>query len=139
MNACIFCKIVARAIPSDGIYEDEVSYAFADIRPNTLGHTLVVPKTHSTNIYTIPDATLQHLIGVAKKIAIAAKQSLKADGVNIGMNNDAAAGQLVFHTHLHVIPRYANDGLVHWKGTEMAPADIAKAAQMLRNTLETSG
>ena len=114
MESCLFCKIVNREIPSDFLYEDENVVAFLDIQPNNPGHTLVIPKKHFRNIFDIEENTLQELIVGVKKVAKAVKNGVKADGINIAMNNDPAAGQLVFHAHIHVIPRFRDDGYKHW-------------------------
>lgn len=135
MTDCIFCKIVSGDIPSIKIYENDSVYAFADIHPVNLGHTLVVPKKHYENLYSTPDLELSEMISVAKKIANAAKEILPADGINIEMNNDGAAGQIVFHSHIHVIPRKNDDGFRHWKGPERTPEEIQGAAEKIRATL----
>ncbi|MBP6866501.1 MAG: HIT family protein [Candidatus Pacebacteria bacterium] len=111
---CIFCKIIRGEIPSDKVYEDENVFVFLDINPVNKGHTLIIPKKHSTNVYDIEAEDLSNVIKTAQKIAITLKQVLNMDGVNIHMNNEKSGGQAVFHTHIHVIPRYADDGLVHW-------------------------
>ncbi|MCA9356953.1 HIT family protein [Candidatus Nomurabacteria bacterium] len=106
----IFSKIIAREIPADIIYEDDIVLVFLDIKPINLGHTLVIPKEPSIDgTETNPD-TLAHMIKIAQKIALAQKSTLGCTGVNYIMNNGSDAGQEVFHTHLHVIPRFPNDG-----------------------------
>lgn len=132
---CVFCKIIAKEIPSEKVYEDTDIYAFADIHPNNLGHTLIVPKKHFTNIYETPESELGKLIAAAKRVSIGVKKALKAEGVNIAMNNDKAAGQIIFHTHIHVIPRFSDDGYLHWKGPEMDSGEIRKAAEKIRGAL----
>ena len=116
MDDCIFCKIVKGKIPSTKVYEDENTLAFLDIKPINIGHTLVIPKKHFKNIYETPDDVLSELIRVSKKLSIALKKSLSADGINVTMNNDPASGQIIFHTHIHVIPRMKNDGFGVWHG-----------------------
>lgn len=116
MTDCLFCKIIAGEIPSTKIYEDDTVLAFLDIRPVNIGHTLVIPKVHHTNLYETPDEDLSHMIAVVKKLSIAIKSALNADGVNIEMNNDPVAGQIIFHTHIHIIPRFQGDGFTHWHG-----------------------
>ncbi len=103
---CVFCKIIRNEIPAVKIYEDNETIAFLDISPNTRGHILIIPKSHHENIYGIPVESWCHMNITAQKIAIALKSSLSADGINIAMNNESAAHQLVFHAHIHVIPRY---------------------------------
>src|SRR3989344_1093399 len=114
-NDCIFCKIVKGDIPSNKIYEDEETFAFLDIAPVNLGHTLVISKEHFPNIYETPEEVMAHMMKTAKKVSIALK-ALDAEGVNVTMNNNFAAGQVVFHSHIHVIPRFTNDGFELWHG-----------------------
>lgn len=116
MTDCLFCKIIAGEIPSTKIYEDDNVLAFLDIRPVNIGHTLVIPKVHHMNLYETPDEDLSHMIAVVKKLSIAIKSALNADGINIEMNNDPVAGQIIFHTHIHIIPRFQGDGFTHWHG-----------------------
>ncbi len=116
MQDCIFCKIIKGEIPSSKVYEDNMTFAFLDLKPVNLGHILVVPKEHSANIYETPDAHLEAMIKTAKKVSIAVKKSTNADGVNLAMNNNHAAGQVIFHSHFHIIPRYHNDGFELWHG-----------------------
>lgn len=105
----IFSKIVNQEIPAHIVYEDDSVLAFLDINPVNPGHTLVIPKVASADGLEADPATLAELIVAAQKIARAQKQVLNCDGVNFVMNNGEAAGQEVFHTHLHVIPRYHDD------------------------------
>lgn len=103
---CIFCKIIRNEIPSVKIYEGSETIAFLDISPNTRGHTLIIPKDHFENIYSLPVENWCLMNITAQKIAVALKTALSADGINVVMNNESAAHQLVFHAHIHVIPRY---------------------------------
>lgn len=105
----IFSKIIAREIPADIVYEDEVVLAFLDIAPVNYGHTLVIPKQPCVNAFDAKPETLAHMMKVGQKIAQALKSAGLADGVNLIMNNGAEAGQEVFHAHLHVVPRLAGD------------------------------
>lgn len=116
MKDCIFCKIIRKEVPAEIFYEDDFSIAMLDINPVNIGHSLLMPKEHFENIFDIPEKLLSGLSGNSKKIARAIKDGLVADGINVSSNNGRAAGQLVFHAHIHIIPRYENDGLVHWKG-----------------------
>lgn len=116
MNGCLFCKIVAGEIPCTKVYEDDTILAFLDIHPVNIGHTLVIPKAHHVNLYDAPDETLARMMQIIKKLSISVKTALNADGINIEMNNDAPAGQLIFHTHIHIIPRFSGDGFTHWHG-----------------------
>jgi histidine triad (HIT) family protein len=116
MDDCIFCKIVKGRLPGEKVYEDGEVLAFLDIKPVNIGHTLIIPKEHFKNIYETPEKVACELMRIAKKVSIAVKKELKADGVNVTMNNDSAAGQIIFHTHLHVIPRMKEDGFEMWHG-----------------------
>jgi histidine triad (HIT) family protein len=111
MNDCIFCKIIKGELPSYKVYEDEKTIAFLDIKPVNQGHTLVVPKNHSKNIFDIPSEDWLATADSARKIAIAVERGVDADGVNIAMNNREHAGQVVPHPHIHVIPRFKGDGI----------------------------
>jgi histidine triad (HIT) family protein len=110
----LFLKIIKGELPSYKIYEDEHTYAFLTIGPNTKGHTLVIPKKYAENIYDIDEDSLSHVIKSVQKVAKLLKESLKADGIKIAQNNEVAGGQAVFHLHFHVIPRYKGDGLKDW-------------------------
>jgi len=103
----IFKKIIAREIPADIVYEDESVLAFLDINPIRKGHTLIIPKKESADIFDTEPETLAHMMKVAQKVACALKETTGAKGVNIHMNNGHEAGQDVFHAHIHVIPRFA--------------------------------
>lgn len=105
----IFSKIINREIPADIIYEDEVVLAFLDITPVNKGHALIIPKEPSVDGTEANPEILAHIIKVAQKIAQVQKSILGCTGVNFHMNNGKDAGQEIFHTHLHVIPRYEND------------------------------
>lgn len=111
----IFEKIVAGEIPSFKVYEDNETFAFLDINPANYGHTLVIPKKPYKNIYEIPTVLAGKLFQTVQKIAVAVKKSVEAEGINIVMNNESAAGQIVFHAHVHVLPRFENDGGYHKK------------------------
>ena len=136
MNKCVFCKIVKNEIPTDKIYEDEKFFAFLDINPVNPGHILVVPKNHYENIYSAPDEILCDIGSLVKKISIAVKQGVNADGINIIMNNNGAAGQIVPHAHFHIIPRFADDGLRHWPGKPYSnKEEAAKIAEKIKKEL----
>ncbi|MEK7531320.1 MAG: HIT family protein [Patescibacteria group bacterium] len=133
--SCLFCKIIAQEVPSTKIYENESVYAFLDINPINLGHTLVVPKNHSENIHDISEEDATALMQAGKKIASALKKGLHADGVNLIMNNEKASGQIVFHAHLHIIPRLEADGFHHWRGKEFSKEEIEKAGEKIKNEI----
>ena len=107
---CIFCKIAAGEIPSKTIYEDGTFRVILDISPATRGHALIIPKEHYANIYELPEEQAAAAIILAKKLASHMAEALECDGFNIIQNNGEAAGQTVFHFHMHLIPRYEKDG-----------------------------
>ena len=108
---CIFCKIAAKEIPAQILYEDQEVMAILDISAATYGHCLVLPKAHYANILETPAELRHQLIDVAVNISELLIEKLNADGCNILSNTNEAAGQTVFHTHLHLLPRYTNDDL----------------------------
>jgi histidine triad (HIT) family protein len=120
---CIFCKIVSGEIPAVKVLDEESVLAFMDINPSSRGHMLIVPKNHAENIFEIPESDLATLIKAVKKCAGAAKDALRAEGVTILQLNGKASDQIVPHLHVHVIPRWENDGLSvsTW---EMKPGDM---------------
>ena len=117
---CIFCKIANGEIPSATLYEDEDFRVILDLGPASKGHALILPKKHAANIFELPDDLAAKAIVLAKNIAATLKEGLNADGVNIVQNNGEAAGQTVFHFHMHIIPRYKGDTVnVTWKPGEL--------------------
>ena len=135
MENCIFCKIVSGEVPSEKVYEDEHVLAFLDIRPVNPGHTLVIPKDHFENIYTLPDETMARLSLGVKKVAVAIKQGLDADGINLAMNNEAPSGQVIFHAHIHVIPRKEGDGLKLWPQRDYKEGEAAEVGKLIRESI----
>ncbi|MFA1819069.1 HIT family protein [Virgibacillus oceani] len=105
---CIFCKIINGDLPSAMVYEDEHVYAFLDLSQVTKGHTLVIPKTHTKNIYETPPEVAKELFARIPDIANAVKETYKPVGMNLLNNNEAPADQSVFHLHIHIIPRYGD-------------------------------
>jgi histidine triad (HIT) family protein len=135
MEDTIFMKIIRKEVPADIVYEDEETLAFLDIHPLNPGHTLVLPKKFARNIFDIDDNTLAAIIRTVRKIALALRDVLGAEGVNIRMNNEPAAGQDVFHFHIHVIPRFTGDGYQNWHGKSYAPGESEKIVEKLRQAL----
>ena len=125
---CVFCKIRDGKLPAMKVYEDERTLVFMDINPLNAGHCLVVTKTHAATIWEASEADLQAAIAVAKKIALALREAVKPDGLNLLQANGAAAFQSVPHFHLHLIPRWNNDG----KGFDwtLVPDDRAQIVQI---------
>lgn len=120
----------------DKIYEDENFFAFLDIHPINPGHTLLIPKKHCENLYEIPDNLMTKTGPLIKKLAIAVKKGTNANGINLGMNNEKPAGQLIPHAHFHIIPRFINDGHEHWKGQPyLSSKEVKELAQKISQEL----
>ena len=129
---CIFCKIANGEIPSTTLYEDEDFRVILDLGPTTRGHALLLPKNHFANLFELDDETAQKAILVAKKMAGKMKDALGADGFNLVQNNGEAAGQTVFHFHMHLIPRYENDNAgILWEPGETTPEDMAEVKRLV--------
>lgn len=135
MPDCVFCKIIKKEIPADIVYEDENALAFLDITPINPGHVLLIPKEHYENLYDLPDKELTQLAPIIKKLAIAIKKGVNADGINIGMNNERPSGQLVPHAHFHIIPRFSNDGYHHWRGAPYKEGEPSQIANQIKKFL----
>ena len=134
---CIFCKIIRGEIPSFKLYEDALTYAFMDINPLHDGHALVIPKYHAENIHTMPDEWFGPTMSTAQCIATAINKVVQPEGINLLQANGPGARQSVFHFHMHVIPRYADDGVgMNW---EIKPGDmdaIGKLAERIAAAVE---
>ena len=128
---CLFCKIVAGEIPSHTVYEDENSLAFLDILPASRGHTLVIPKTHASGLVEITPESLATTVQAAQLVARLLRKHLGPDGINMIQNDGAAAGQEIFHYHLHLLPRWAGDGAsLHRRGSTDHAVLAALAAEL---------
>lgn len=108
---CIFCKIAKGEIPSTTIYEDEEFKVILDLSPATPGHALIIPKAHFANLYEMDDATASKVLILAREMAKKMTKALNCTGFNLVQNNGEAAGQTVFHFHMHLIPRYGDDAV----------------------------
>ncbi len=111
---CVFCKILTGELPSTQVYADESAVAFLDIAPAAKGHVLVIPRGHYANMLDMPAGSVQPVFAAAQKVARALMAGLGAEGVNVMQNNFSAAGQMVFHVHWHIIPRFTGDGFKLW-------------------------
>ncbi|HXK37847.1 MAG TPA: HIT family protein [Candidatus Paceibacterota bacterium] len=132
---CLFCKIANGNIPSEKIYEDDQTFAFLDINPINRGHTLVIPKRHAENIMTIRKEELAAVMETVRMLAPVIQRAVDADGINIGINNGSAAGQVIFHTHVHIMPRFEGDGHEHWQKKDISKESIAEAGIAIRKEL----
>ena len=122
---CIFCKIANGEIPSKTLYEDKDFRVILDLGPAAKGHALILPKEHAANLYELPDETAAAAMVLAKKMAGTMREKLHCIGLNLVQNNGAAAGQTVAHFHLHVIPRYADDGQrIGWNPGEPSQEEL---------------
>ena len=138
---CIFCQIIRKEAPANVVYEDHQVAAFLSNRPVNEGHTLVVPKKHYENIFEIPEEEAAYLFRVAKRVADAVRNAKSAEGIRIVQNNGWAAGQVVFHLHVHVIPMEPNDGFVHDKAfrdhtNARESEELQKDAEKIRQQLK---
>ncbi|MFA5121866.1 HIT family protein [Zavarzinia sp.] len=134
---CIFCKIVAGEIPCHKVYEDDKTLAFMDIFPLSPGHTLVIPKDHHPDLFALPDDLGSPLMTTSRRVALAIAKAFGPDGVNLFQANGAAAGQTVFHFHLHILPRRKGDGVISTDHGQR-PGDhaaLAKEAEAVRAVL----
>lgn len=130
---CIFCKIVSGDLPSAKVYEDDDVLAFMDIFPANPGHLLVIPKQHYRNIFDIPPEIAGKIMEAGARIANAIKSALNPDGLNLFQSNEPAGFQVVFHFHLHLVPRWENDSIVlPWKPEEGDSEQICEVADQIR-------
>ena len=131
----IFAKILRGELPCYKVYEDDKALAFLDIMPRAAGHTLVLPKAPARNILDIPAADLAHVATVAQKIAKAAMTAFSADGITVQQFNEGAGGQVVFHLHVHVIPRKAGQPMKPAASDKEKPEVLAAQATKLAAAL----
>ncbi len=133
MADCLFCGIVAGEVPAEIVDSDEHTIAFMDINPATTGHALVIPRTHAADLMEISDEDLEHCAVAARRLALKMRQTLRPDGFNLLNACGAAAWQTVFHFHIHVVPRYADDPLeLPWVPSPGDPDEIAATAAAIR-------
>lgn len=108
---CLFCKIVKGELPSKKTYEDDNFIGLLDPNPRTEGHTLIIPKKHFRNLLDMPTSLGDEMLEAVKKVALKLIKDGKGEGFNIIVNNEPAAGQVIFHLHIHILPRKKGDGL----------------------------
>ena len=136
MGDCVFCEIVAGSAAASLVHDDDRVVAFLDIRPVTPGHLLVIPKRHAADLAALDEATGGHLFRVAMRLAGALRRSgLRCEGVNLFLADGEAAGQEVFHVHLHVFPRFAGDGFrldADWSAASPSRAELDRIADLIR-------
>jgi len=135
-EGCIFCKIVRKEAEAAFVYEDDKIVAFMDMAPASPGHLLVVTKQHYENIYEVPDDLLAYVIVMAKRIGMAARKALNADGLSFFQTNERGGGQEVFHFHFHVIPRYRGVSLKIVNREKISLEEREKYAERIREVLK---
>lgn len=135
---CIFCKIINGEMPAAKVYEDDYVYAFLDISQVTKGHTLVIPKVHTKNIYEMSAETAGELFARMPKIVNAIKKTYEPAGINLLNNNEPTAGQVVFHYHIHIIPRYGENDGFSFKGESHTDDYTAEDLQQIAAAISQS-
>jgi histidine triad (HIT) family protein len=129
-ETCVFCQIIRNEAPHSKVYEDETTMAFLSNRPVNTGHTLIVPKKHYESIHEISDEEIAHIYVVVKRVAEAINKAIQPEGIRIVQNNGEAAGQVIFHFHVHVIPMYRQMPTYH--GDVREPDALEKDAARIR-------
>ncbi len=124
MDECIFCKIIKGEIPNHTILEDDNFLAFLDIQPRAKGHTVVIPKKHAERLTDLSDEDTAGILPFVKKTAAKLQEKLSPDGFNIGWNDGKAAGQVVPHLHIHILPRWSEDGGGNMHSIVNNPGDV---------------
>ena len=133
---CIFCKLANGDIPTATVYEDENLRAIMDAAPANKGHIIILPKSHAADIYELNEEYVSRAFVLAKKLAVALKKLTGCDGVNILHNNGEAAGQTIFHFHVHVIPRFKDDDCtIVWKPTSYEDGEASEVAKKIAELL----
>jgi histidine triad (HIT) family protein len=131
--SCLFCRIVAGEVPANVVHEDEGAVAFLDAFPAARPHVLVVPRLHAANLLELPDEALGPLFRTVKQVQQKVERAFRPLGMNVGWNHGQAAGQHVFHLHVHLLPRYADGGRgIQAMGAGGDPAELAALAATLR-------
>lgn len=131
MEECLFCKIIRKDIPAEIIGENADFICFLDIRPINEGHCLVVPKEHFKDLHDFPQRLGSSYLSFCQEMTKKIVNAVNADGFNIGLNNGRAAGQVVFHQHTHIIPRFVDDGLRSWPHKDVSPAELQAVKQKI--------
>ena len=133
---CIFCKIANGEIPSATVYEDSICRVILDVNPANKGHALIIPKEHFDNIYSMDAETAAKIFTIDTEVAKAQKAELNPDGLNILQNNGEAAGQTVFHFHMHLVPRYIKDNVtMTWIPGKADTEELSALSKALRKRI----
>ena len=134
---CIFCKIANGDIPSATVYEDKDFRVILDIAPAAKGHALILPKQHYDNLWELGEEDAAKILTIAAKVSKAQKAALSCDGINVLQNNGIAAGQSVFHYHMHLIPRYDKDEVnIPWKSLSYEEGEAEKVCESIKAAME---
>lgn len=134
---CIFCKIANGIIPAPALYEDDDFKVILDRGPASKGHALVLPKEHFDDVFSMDEDISGKVFAVASKVAKAVNEEFGCDGINILQNNKEAAGQTVFHFHMHIIPRYKGDTInVGWTPGEINDEQVLEYANAINNRMK---
>ena len=134
---CIFCKIANGEIPAATLYEDDLFRVILDLGPASKGHALILPKNHFADLLALDEETSAKVLAVAAKVGAAMKKSRHCDGFNLVQNNGEAAGQTVFHFHMHIIPRYeGGPRMVSWEPGQPTKEELAELAECIRQELK---
>ena len=133
---CIFCKLANGEIPTNALYEDDIVKVIFDANPAAKGHVLILPKEHFDNIYSMDAETAAKIFTIATEVAKAQKAELNPDGLNILQNNGEAAGQTVFHFHMHLVPRYIKDNVtMTWIPGKADTEELSALSKALRKRI----
>jgi len=136
MTDCIFCKIINKEIPCSKVFENDKFMAFLDIKPAHKGHTLIIPKKHCKTFLDLPEDDAQEMIKISQDLAKAVLNAAGAEGFNVLMNNNKAAGQEIDHVHLHIIPRREGDNLSFgWDGEKYAEGEMEEYLSKIKQSL----
>ncbi len=129
---CIFCKIANGEISSKTLYEDEEFRVILDLKPAAKGHALILPKEHASSLYELSDEAASKALVLAKKMAARMTDRLECDGLNLVQNNGETAGQTVMHFHMHIIPRYKNDGqAIDWEPKDVSQEELEEVKRQI--------
>ncbi len=128
-------KIVRRELPADIVYEDDDTLAFLSTGPVTPGHTLVIPKRPARNIFDIDSTSFATVMETVRKIAPAVRDAVGAQGVHINSNHEPEAGQVVFHLHMHIVPRHERSEFEFWPHQEYGPGEAGAVAEKIREKM----
>ncbi len=134
-SECVFCKVIGGDLPSHTLYQDDQLIAILDISPINPGHTLLVPKAHTVNVMEMTPEDTGAVFAAARRLAPAILKSVGAESFNLSTNVGRAAGQVVFHTHIHLIPRHPADGYEPWTRNDKYHQDLGSVAEKIREQL----